>query len=58
MNDRAQMAARYLDMLRNEKDVARINQAYQGWLSQATSGEIRKHWRKWMGPFPKWAKKQ
>jgi hypothetical protein len=57
MNDRAKMAARYLDILRNEQDVARINQAYQGWLHYATSGEIRKHWRGWMGAFPAWAKK-
>jgi hypothetical protein len=58
MSDRAKMAARYLEILRSEYDVARINQDYQGWLYYATAGEVRKHWRKWMGPFPAWAKKQ
>ncbi len=56
MSTRAQRAKRALDLLRKERDPGRVWQAYEGWLQNATRGEIRKHWRKWMGAFPGWAK--
>ena len=30
-------------------------QAYDEWLGVATAGEVRRHWRQWMGKFPSWA---
>jgi len=30
-------------------------QAYDDWLGVATPGEVRRHWKAWMGPFPQWA---
>lgn len=30
-------------------------QAYDDWLGLATAGEVRRHHRDWMGPFPQWA---
>jgi hypothetical protein len=30
-------------------------QAYDDWLGVATPGEVRRHWRQWMGAFPQWA---
>ena len=57
MIDRAQMAASYLATLIAEKDGGKVRQTYQAWLYYATAGEIRKHWRSWMGAFPEWAKK-
>ena len=30
-------------------------QAYDEWLGLATGGEVRRHHKDWMGPFPQWA---
>ena len=30
-------------------------QAYDEWLGVATPGEVRRHWKPWMGAFPQWA---
>ena len=31
-------------------------QAIESWLEVASPTEVRKHWRKWMGQIPGWAK--
>jgi hypothetical protein len=33
-----------------------IPQEYDSWLQVATSSQVRRHWRRWMGAFPAWAK--
>jgi hypothetical protein len=33
-------------------------QAYKDWLKVATPGEVRRHHRDWMGPFPQWAERE
>jgi hypothetical protein len=32
----------------------RIPQLYDSWLQLATPGEVRRFWRRWMGPCPGW----
>lgn len=31
-------------------------QCYDSWLQVATASQVRRHWRRWMGAFPGWAK--
>jgi len=31
-------------------------QCYDSWLQVATGAQVRRHWRRWMGAFPVWAK--
>ena len=56
MNKRAQMAKMFLNLLKTDTDPGRARQVYDDWMFYATRGEVRRHWRKWMGAFPGWAK--
>lgn len=31
-------------------------QLFDDWIEVATGGEVRRHWRAWMGPFPAWGR--
>mgnify|MGYP006995569361 CR=1 FL=1 len=31
-------------------------QSYDSWLEVATAAQVRRHWRRWMGVFPGWAR--
>jgi hypothetical protein len=33
-----------------------VAQEFDSWLQVATASQVRRHWRKWMGAFPEWAK--
>jgi len=51
---RAMRAAKALRWLK-DCGVEHRRQAYDAWLGLATAGEVRKHYRDWMGAFPQWA---
>jgi len=51
---RANLAAEALRRYRNAQPEMRP-QERDNWLYYATAGEVRKHWRKWMGIMPGWA---
>lgn len=51
---RAQRAMKLLRCLRACAPEYRA-QACDDWLSLATAGEVRRHWKPWMGAFPPWA---
>jgi len=44
-----------LAILRNAAP-EQIASAYDSWLQVATGAQVRRHWRRWMGAFPAWAK--
>ena len=54
MSSRAYRAHKALDRLNVSAPEYRA-QAYDEWLGVATPGEVRRHWRQWMGAFPQWA---
>lgn len=51
---RKDVAASRLALLREAAPEHR-HQRYGDWLQVATAGEVRRHWRPWMGRFPTWA---
>jgi hypothetical protein len=51
---RSQRASDALARLRAAAPEMRA-QAYDAWLYVATAGEVRRHWRRWMGRRPGWA---
>lgn len=57
MSARAYRAMKALDRLRVSAPEYRA-QAYDEWLSHATAGEVRRHWKQWMGAFPQWAERE
>jgi hypothetical protein len=54
--NRKQTATERLNALKKAAPEMRA-QTCDSWLEVATGGEVRKHWKKWMGSFPKWAAK-
>ncbi len=54
---RAMRAAKALHHLRF-CGVEHRRRAYDDWLGLATPGEVRRHWKAWMGPFPQWAERE
>jgi hypothetical protein len=54
MKNRKEKASTMLAYLKKTTQQER-NQRIESWLSVATPGEVRKHWRKSWGIMPGWA---